>query len=404
VKKAGSVALAGAALILIAYTFDASLLFVPGVAFVAIGLLTPPWVRLSLTGADLERRVHSTRVVEDEPVGATITVRRGRLAPPGAEVLDPFGAAPIELAGLLTPITGKREATIQVVARFPRRGRAALSTPTLSARDPLGLFSAVKPGRQSAQELLVLPRVEPLAWRTSDYSALPETSPGELTAEALGASELDRLVPYQPGTPASRIHWAALARGRGLMERRMRADSDSRPLVVIDARCPGASEELDAGVRAAASIVLELARRGGCWLLLPGERRPLEITPDLAGWPAAHARLAVVEGGPYVRPPALSDAARLGRLFYIATRPLTSLPPGVAASRRLAPILVLPDALSSPVRAYVCFHVAGCRAYVIAAPRTGHGHDRRQEREPDGDGRHNGRRGERRAAQPETAA
>ena len=46
----------------------------------------------------------------------------------------------------------------------------------------------------------------------------------------------------------------------GLLERRLQADGDSRPLVVLDARCDGPTEHLDACVRAAASLVLELNR------------------------------------------------------------------------------------------------------------------------------------------------
>ena len=103
------------------------------------------------------------------------------------------------------------------------------------------------------------------------------------------AVDMDGLRPYRVGTPASRIHWPAVARGHGLIERRLQADGDSRPLVVLDARLPGPdaqSELLDAAVRAAASLVLELARRGGCGLLLPGEQRPISarwLSGDLQG-------------------------------------------------------------------------------------------------------------------------
>ena len=114
-------------------------------------------------------------------------------------------------------------------------------------------------------------------------------------ADALAAVDLDGLVPYRPGTSAARIHWPALARGAGLIERQLRAEADSRPLVVLDPRAPADSEALDAAVRAAASLVLEHARGGGCGLLLPGDRRPSTIEPDLVAWPSAHARLAVVE-------------------------------------------------------------------------------------------------------------
>ena len=50
-------------------------------------------------------------------------------------------------------------------------------------------------------------------------------------------------------------------------------------------------------VRAAASLCVHLAREGGCALLLPGDRRPVDIGHDLGAWPALHARLALVEAG-----------------------------------------------------------------------------------------------------------
>ena len=50
-------------------------------------------------------------------------------------------------------------------------------------------------------------------------------------------------------------------------------------------------------VRAAASLCVWLARKDGCSVLLPGDRRPIEIGHDMGAWPAVHARLALVEEG-----------------------------------------------------------------------------------------------------------
>jgi len=66
--------------------------------------------------------------------------------------------------------------------------------------------------------------------------------------------ELDGLRPHRPGASAWRIAWAAYARSGELMERHLRPDGDSRPIIVLDPRTgPGpGSEELDAAVRATA--------------------------------------------------------------------------------------------------------------------------------------------------------
>ena len=160
----------------------------------------------------------------------------------------------------------------------------------------------------------MLPRTERVKWVPGAGEKWRRAT-GAAALEPFGATEVDGLRPYRQGTPASRIHWPALARGAGLLERRLRADTETRPLVVVDARTAGADHEpehLDAAVRAAASLVLELGTRTGCGLLLPGEFRPLEIEQDLIAWPVAHARLALVEGGPGTRAPGLARRCPLG--------------------------------------------------------------------------------------------
>ena len=83
---------------------------------------------------------------------------------------------------------------------------------------------------------------------------------------------------------------------------------------MLDARGDGPPELLDAAVRAAASLTLELARAGGCGLLLPGEQRATAIDRELITWPAAYARLALVEGGPQAPAPALKSYATRRRV------------------------------------------------------------------------------------------
>jgi uncharacterized protein (DUF58 family) len=77
--RAGAVAVSGCLLALIAFVFDAAPLFVPAVGMLALGTLAPAWVWLAASGASAERRMAAERVVEDEPLNATIRVRRGWL-------------------------------------------------------------------------------------------------------------------------------------------------------------------------------------------------------------------------------------------------------------------------------------------------------------------------------------
>ena len=177
--------------------------------------------------------------------------------------------------------------------------------------------------------------------------------------------DLDGLRPYRQGTPASRIHWPAVARSGEMLERRLTADGDSAPLVVLDAARPPSEEALDCAVRAAASLCLHLARLGGCALLLPGDRRPAAIGSDLAAWPAQHARLAIVEA--CARKPALARARRPGSVLWVSAA--GSAPRDLARSAAGGCWLVtpLPKRGSRPQ-----FSVAGCTGHRLGrAARAG---------------------------------
>jgi len=377
VRRATGVALGGILLTLVAFTFDASPLFVPGVAFTLLGLAVPAWVALSASGATVGRRLHADRVVEEQPLEATIVVRRGPLGLPGAAIRDPLAGEPVSLRDALSPVRGSRTATVHVVARFPRRGLRAVPAPTLVVRDPLGLASTIRRARTVTQEVLVLPRTELVIWSERGHGDRRHASGAAAPSDPLAAVDVDGLRPYRRGTPASRIHWPALARGAGLLERRLQADGETRPLVVLDARGAGPGEHLDAAVRAAASLTLELARRGGCMLLLPGDRRALSIEPDLAAWPTAHVRLALVTGGPGTPAPRLGSGGRLSRVFYVAAQRLDRLPAVLAGPGRRGCVLVVPRALAEQSTARPSFAVAGCYGFADRQPagRLSSGHE-----------------------------
>ena len=160
----------------------------------------------------------------------------------------------------------------------------------------------------------MLPRTFPVRVAAGGGEATPAHARAALIAAA--ETEIDGLRPFREGSPASRIHWPSVARGHGMMERKLISEADSRPLVVLDPRAPASQDALDAAVRAAGSLALHFARRTGCSLLLPGDRRATVIEPDLLAWPQAHVRLALLDdrtgpvavGGPE---PARADRARL---------------------------------------------------------------------------------------------
>src|SRR4051812_18528134 len=233
--------------------------------------------------------------MEEEPYPLRLSVKSGILPPPGGELLEP-------LLGWPVPVGGRWSRRGRINLRFSRRGRRTPQPPApLVPRPP-------RPARRGPRApdpggVLVLPRVEPVlaAGGGSGSGASPHAGAGARLRPRIEGSaaelEIDGLRPYREGAPASRIHWPAVARSGEVLERRLVADLDSAPLVVLDSAQPASQDALDAADRAAASLCLELARSGGCSLLLPGERRPVGLGPDLGAWPHAHARLALVEPG-----------------------------------------------------------------------------------------------------------
>lgn len=370
-RRAGAVGVAGLVLILVALMFDAAPLFVSGVALIALAVIAPTWVLLAARSAQIERHLDGERVIEDEPIEATIEVRRGHWGLPGAAVIDSLAGKPIPIHAQMSLISGGTAASVRIVACFPRRGIRRIDPPSLVVSDALELARVVRVSPSPPQELLVLPRTERVRWVPGAGEKWRRAA-GTASVEPLGATEVDGLRPYRQGTPASRIHWPALARGAGLLERRLRADTDSRPLVVLDARQsdPEAPVEyLDAAVRAAASLVLELGGRVGCGLLLPGEHRPIEVEPDLTAWPVAHARLAMVDGGPDTRAPGLAPGARSAQVLYVAATPMARLPVGLVGAGVRVAVLVIPKPLVGQTPQDATFEVAGCLGFVVGVGR-----------------------------------
>jgi uncharacterized protein (DUF58 family) len=364
VRRAAAAVLAGLLILLTGYLFDAAPLFVVAVAFVALGLLAPAWVWVSARGTSVSRRLERDRVVEGEPLEAWLELRAGPLRLPGGEVRDPLLSEPVR-------IPGGRRASVRMLAQFDRRGRRRLPPPELRVRDPLELAARVCPGASPAQDVLVLPRTEGVQWAGRGGQGASSAA-ARARAELLAAVEVDGLRPYRRGTPASRIHWPALARGAGLLERRLRVDGDTLPLVVVDARGSGPEAHLDQAVRAAASLTLELARAGGCRLLLPGARRAMTVETDLASWPSAHVRLAMVEGGPEARAPSpAATRSALGLLFYVTSQRLARMPAALGREAAAAglTVLVVPAAVTPPGRGTPSLAVSGCLGFALGAAR-----------------------------------
>jgi uncharacterized protein (DUF58 family) len=168
---------------------------------------------------------------------------------------------------------------------------------------------------------------------------------------------VDGLRPYRDGSPASRIHWPAVARTGEMIERRLVAGGEPRPLVVFDPRGGTEPDHRERAMRAVASLCVELARSGGCDLLLPGERRTLTIDPALRAWPEAHVRIAV--SSPDASPPLLPAMRGSAVLWVTAGRAL----PAALRGLRAGSFLITP----SGSRRAAVLRVSGCFGYPLDA-------------------------------------
>jgi uncharacterized protein (DUF58 family) len=293
--------------------FDSPSLYVPGVALVALVAGTRLWVGLAARRVRLEQLPGPWSIVEGEPYPLRIRIRSGRLPLPGGRVGHP-------LVDRHRPVGMYPGRHIRLQLRSPRRGRRRVEPVTLRLNDPMRLHTAeVRSGQ--GDQVLVLPRIDPVVRRDG------RGGPGDAALDGsdglVGAGldtraidfEIDGLRPYRHGTPASRIHWATVARTGEMLEHRLVAGANSSPLVVLDRFNPADQDSLDAAVRATASICVHLAPAGGCTVLVSGDRRPLEVDSELRAWPQVHAHLAVVEAGG--TPPAIHRLSRTETIFWV---------------------------------------------------------------------------------------
>ncbi len=279
-SRAQALSLTGALLCLTAVVFGVPALYIPGIAALLAPALASGWVAVCAAHTRVKLGCGELAVQEGEMVPVEVSIRRGRMPFPAATVVPWPSAKEV-------PVPRERE--IRANAMLVRRGLQEVGPARVRVADPLGI--CVREILSKSSEVLVLPRVHPLS------APIPALAQGSGVSRREAPQEVDSLRVYRPGSPASRIHWPTVARSGVLMEHGLRAEDDARVLVEVDALGPASEEALDQALRAAASLCVHLARRGGCLVLLPDDARASAVGPDLRAWPALHARLALVRAG-----------------------------------------------------------------------------------------------------------
>ena len=313
------------------------------------------WIGLGAWGATVRRTVAKRSVVEEEPLAVRIEALRGRLPLPPGWIDEPLLPEPVRLTA------GRSRARVRAEVTFARRGRRLLAPPALVLRDPFGLAQRVVTGPQ-ADEVLVLPRVLPVRATAGGGEGVAAHAAAALVAAA--ETEIDGLREHREGSPASRIHWPTVARGAGLMERKLISEADSRPLVVLDprgARLAGRARRRSARGRLA-SPSTSPARPAAAWCCRATAARS-RSTPTCWPGPQAHVRLALMED---TTGPALTAAQnRRGLVVFVAARIVDRPPRGLGRTPGGC-LIVVPGAIAG--RSAV-LEVAGCQGFV--AGRTG---------------------------------
>ena len=359
-------ALLGLALCLAAATFDSASLYVPGVGLIVLAVGATAWVLLAAQGAGIARRAGPHTVVEEDAYPLRVETTAGLLPPPGGELWEP-------LLGWPVPIAGRWSRRLRINVRFSRRGRRVLEPGRLVIRDPLRLFTREIVG-SGGEEVLVLPRVEPVTSPGGSGAGAGEhggsgAEPG-LSGRRLDASmaelEIDGLRPYREGAPASRIHWPSVARRGEMLERRLVAELDSAPLIVLDASSPADEESLDKAVRAAGSLSLWLARKGAarcCSRASAGRSR--SGTTSGPGRRCTCAWRWWRLGAP---PAAAALGPRAGAVLWVTGADLRAAPRALERLPAGARYVVAP---SPPAGVRAAFEVAGCSGCQLQRARRG---------------------------------
>ena len=351
--RAPATAALGAVFVLVGLGFDLDAALVCGVALLGLALVAVGWVELSTRGGELQRLPGPTRLDESEAYPLQIRLRRTLLPPPGGELTDPLLERGV-------PVGPRWSRGLDRAVWLQSPGRVQLDPTRLVVRDPLGLWER-RLESEGSLDLVVLPRIDTVRWVGPGADPRGQSPGSGHASDAVSRRggpaqfEVDGLQPYRDGSPASRIHWPAVARTGELIERRLIAGGEPRPLVVFDPRGASAPAHRERAMRAAASLCVELGRSGGCDVLLPGERRPFTIDPAMRSWPEAHVRIAVSD--PNAGPPLLPTLRGSAVLWVTAGSGL----PGSLRGLRAGSFLITPTGS----RRVAAFRVSGGFGYAV---------------------------------------
>ena len=337
-SRRAAAALTAVVLLLCAVGFGVPALLVPGLAIAFSVAVSAAYVAIAGRRVALVRSPTSLTAIEGERVVLAVrAVGRGRRLRGGE--IAPQPGAPFE------PRRWLDRDLLRFTVAVGRRGSHEVGPSLLRVRDPFGLCESRT--QSNSTHVVALPRTERVSRAAVRLLQNGPVAAGRRHAGALG--DIDGVRAGEPGVAASRVHWPTVARTGSLAERVVTPEFDRGPLIVLDTRTSSDVESLDAAVRAAASLVLALARDGGARLLVCDEAAAWSIEQRLASWPRVHARLATLGQG---RTLAWRTIETASLVIWVTPSRLAGRPPG---ARRAPDFTVAPDGGAGGL-----FAVCGC--------------------------------------------
>ena len=206
--------------------------------------------RMVLTGIELTLELPE-HIFAQRPVLASLTLSNRKLTLPSFSLLVSSPEVKNGKKKLAAPprrvldqpvyfpyIPRNKSLTQQVELVFPRRGRYAQDTFSVSSKFPFGFLLKTRK-LQSASEVVVYPPVQPTE---EFYEILPLIS-GELESYFRGRGhDLYTIRDFQPGDPARHLDWKASAKAQTLKVREFAREDERRVELIFDNFLPRDSQ------------------------------------------------------------------------------------------------------------------------------------------------------------------
>ncbi|MBI5834679.1 MAG: DUF58 domain-containing protein [Armatimonadetes bacterium] len=240
--------------------------------------------RFGAHGLEVRRRALPDRLVVGQPLSLGFDVRNlGSIPKSGLMLHDRHANAALrvhaERSVLVPLLSGESEVAVEAEAPPAVRGRTVLGPVQVTVGDPLGLFEVTRDLVDTRQEVLVHPRVEPLA----AHLALGRTGLDDgRRGTAASGLVLHSLREYQPGDDLRHVHWLASARTGRLMTKEYERPSAAEGVVLLDLDArqvfgAGPGSSLEAAVSSAASVMAWLSEQGRPARLAAHEEQALDF-------------------------------------------------------------------------------------------------------------------------------